>query len=427
MTFESSFCSSPWFHMRINNAGNYEYCRWAGSDNRDGTINIRDCTPQQYFQQHMAPIRQSMLDGIAVPGCSDCAQMEQHGKISGRQRQLLKIGVRTQQFEKTLASSPWVSEFANNLNGQTQQLPQDWQIDLGNYCNSACVMCSPRSSSKIATEFFKLGIVDSLPATSWCNDPVLVDQFVNTLIKSPHLQYLHFIGGETLITPAFQYILQALVDSNLSQTLTIGFTTNLTVWDHDTIELLKHFAGVHLGMSVECFHAVNDYVRWPSQLEQVKSIAARWLDVAHSTPGWLVQIRTTPTILTISKLLSVYDFAWQHNTAVESCNFITNPAHLKPSVLPTTYRNKIIKEMKWWLEQHPSTGDTVTNVRNPGVAQAQITQDLQSYINYLETTPDESDLLPDLVQYLKLLESSRGNSILTYLPEYEELFRTAGY
>jgi len=141
----------------------------------------------------------------------------------------------------------------------------------------------------------------------------------------------------------------------------------------------------------------------------------------------LVQLRTTPTILTISQLLSVYDFAWQHNITVESCNFITNPAHLKPAVLPVLYRNKIIKEMKLWLEQHPAAGDIVTNIRNPNVIQTQITQDLQSYINYLETVPDESDRLPDLVHYLKLLEGNRGNSVLTYLPEYEELFRTAGY
>ena len=83
--------------------------------------------------------------------------------------------------------------------------------------------------------------------------------------------------------------------------------------------------------------------------------------------------------------------------------------------------------MKQWLELHPAAGDMVTNIRNPAVVRTQITQDLQSYINYLETTPDDSAFLPDLVAYLKLLESSRGNSILTYLPEYEELLRTAGY
>jgi sulfatase maturation enzyme AslB (radical SAM superfamily) len=426
MSFESSFCPSPWLHMRINNVGNYEYCRWAGADNRDSDINIKDCTPQQYFQQHMAPIRQAMLDGDTVLGCNECALMEQHGKISGRQKQLLKIGVRTEQFVKSLASSPWVAEFANNRHGQTQQLPQDWQIDLGNYCNSACVMCSPRSSSKIATEFLKLGIIDQLPKSSWCNDPVLVDRFVRTLIDSPHIQYLHFIGGETLITPAFKRILQVLVDSKLSQSLTIGFTTNLTVWDQSVIDLLENFSGVHLGISVECFHKVNDYVRWPSQIEQVQHVTTKWLALAVEQ-NWLVQLRTTPTILTVSKLLSVYDFAWQHKIAIESCNFLNKPTHMRASVLPLSYRTTIIETMKQWLDQHRADSDIVTNIRNPDVVHTQITQDLQSYVNYLESTPDESDQLPALTTYLRLLESSRGNSILTYLPEYEELFRTAGY
>ena len=426
MTFESSFCASPWLHMRINNAGNYEYCRWAVKDDRNAGANIAQVTPTEYFQKHMAPVRQAMLAGETVSGCRECAQMEQHGKISGRQKQLLKIGVQTEQFAKTLASSPWVPEFANNPAGATQQLPQDWQIDLGNYCNSSCVMCSPHSSSRVATEFYKLGLIDQMPPVAWCNDPVLVTQFVETLRNSPHIQYLHFIGGETLITPAFRRILQTLIDTGLHRSVTVGFTTNLTVWDNDILELLKQFAGVHLGMSVECFHPVNDYVRWPSQLSQVQMHADQWLDQARQH-SWLVQLRTTPTALSVAQLLSIYDYAWQHGVAVESCNFLSRPAHLRASVLPAEHKSIIVNDMKQWLEQHPAHGATVTNIRNPSVVQAQITQDLQSYINYLETAPDESDRLPDLVQYLKLLESSRGNSILTYLPEYEELLRTAGY
>jgi sulfatase maturation enzyme AslB (radical SAM superfamily) len=426
MAFESSFCSSPWIHMRINNAGNYEYCRWAVKDDRNASANIAQVTPSEYFQQHMAPIRQAMLAGETVPGCSECAQMEQHHKISGRQKQLLKIGVQTDQFAKTLASSPWVSEFANNPSGLTQQLPQDWQIDLGNYCNSACVMCDPHSSSLIAREFYKLGMINKMPPTAWCNDPDAVDRFVETLHQSPHIQYLHFIGGETLITPAFRRILQTLVNAGLHKTITVGFTTNLTVWDDTVIELLDNFAGVHLGMSVECFHATNDYVRWPSQINQVQVHADQWISLAHQR-GWLVQIRTTPTALSVANLLSIYDYAWQHGVAVESCNFLSKPAHLRVSVLPIGYRASIVDAMKQWLLDHSAGTATVTNIRNPNFARDQITQDLQSYVNYLETAPDESDRLPDLVAYLKLLESSRGNSVLTYLPEYEELFRTAGY
>ena len=83
--------------------------------------------------------------------------------------------------------------------------------------------------------------------------------------------------------------------------------------------------------------------------------------------------------------------------------------------------------MRTWLDQHPIAGDTVINIRDPNVSQLQNYQDLQSYVNYLENMPEESNRLPDLVKFLKQLEASRGNSILTYLPNYEELFRSVGY
>ena len=100
---------------------------------------------------------------------------------------------------------------------------------------------------------------------------------------------------------------------------------------------------------------------------------------------------------------------------------------MRPSVLPVSYRTPIIDRMQAWLDQHNMSGDTVINIRNPDMAQLQNYQDLQSYVNYLRDMPDESNRLPELVAFLKRLETSRGNSILTYLPEYEELFRSAGY
>jgi hypothetical protein len=305
-------------------------------------------------------------------------------------------------------------------------LPQDWQIDLGNYCNSACVFCEPGSSSRLAIEWKQLGFIDQLPSPNWTDDPELVNKFIHTLEQSSHIQYLHFIGGETLITPAFKTILRALIQAGLNRTATIGFTTNLTVWDSQVINLLTQFQGVNLGMSVETFEIVNDYVRWPSKLPVVLENLDRWQELA-AQQAWLLQLRTTPTLLTISSLLSVYDYAWTRKISVESCNFLTEPAFMRPSVLPPSYRSSVIYHMQSWLDQHPVSGNTVLNIRDPNVSQLQNHQDLQSYVNYLKNMPDESNRLPDLVIFLKRLEASRGNSILTYLPEYEELFKSAGY
>jgi hypothetical protein len=371
----------------------------------------------------MAPIRTAMRQGEAIAGCGECYEMEQHNKISGRQRQLLKIGVRTDQFVKTMASSPWLPELASD---QFAQSPQDWQIDLGNYCNSACVFCNPSSSSRLATEWKKIGIATAESRANWADDPALVAKLVSTLEQSANIQYLHFIGGETLITPAFKTILQALIRSGLNRTATIGFTTNLITWDNDVVDLLTQFNGVNLGMSVESFTPVNDYVRWPASTPVVLDKLNLWLALAKKY-NWFVQFRITPTVLSVQDLLSVHDYAWRQGIAVESCNFLTNPAFMKSSVLPMQYRQPIIDRMQSWIDEHNKKNNTIVNTRNPDFAQDQIVQDLESYVNYLRNAPDESHRLSELVDYLKRLEHNRGNSILTYLPEYEELFRTAGY
>lgn len=424
MSLQDHFCPSPWLHMRINNDGQYEYCRWATKDHHDPTNNIYNITPIEFFQERMSPIRQQLLEGEMPPGCVECAHMEQHSKVSGRQKQLLKIGVRLEQFEKTLASSPWISEFAQG--NQTTQHPQDWQIDLGNYCNGACIFCTPRWSSRLATEFKKIGIISDLPLPNWTDDPALVQRFIDALTASPHIQYLHFIGGETMITPAFKPILEALIQAGLHRTATIGFTTNLSVWRDDVVDLLKQFQGINLGMSVESFKIINDYVRYPVCLPTMFENLDRWYEIGQQQ-GWWLQFRITPTALTVGHMLGIYEYAWHRNIAIESCNFLNKPEFLRPAVLPVEYRKNIIDNLQTWIDQHPITNSAIVNIRNPNMAKQQIVQDLQSYVNYLKAEQDQSWRLPDLIEYLKRLESNRGNSIITYLPEYEELFRSAGY
>jgi len=400
-----------------------------GGTRVDFTRNIKTVSPQTYFQTHMARVRTELLQGAAPAICNDCHVMEQHGKPSGRQRQLLKVGVQDKYFEKSLASSPLRTAFdySNNNQGITTRTVTDWQIDLGNYCNGACVFCNPESSSTLATEFKRIGLIDQVPPASWCDDPELLNRFVTDLTSSPNLQYLHFLGGETVITPGFKKILSALVDSDLAKNISIGFTTNLTVWSDSVVALLTQFQQVHLGMSVETLTPVNDYVRYPSQQAQTQELLDRWTALGHKH-NWLIQLRITPTCLTVHELTTVYDYAWQHGTAVESCNFIDDPAFFRISVLPKYQREIAIQNLKSWIDAHlVNNSEQIVNTRDPNRAQEQIVQDARSYLNYLEFAADESHRLPDLVYYLQRLEASRGNSILTYLPQYEDLFRSAGY
>lgn len=432
MSFNKTFCSSPWLHMRITNSGNYEPCRWMVKDNTtrvNFAQNIKTVSPQTYFQTHMSEFRTDLLQGRSLKICNNCHVMEQHGKPSGRQRQLLKVGVQDDYFEKSLAGSPFRATFdySNNNQGNTTRTVTDWQIDLGNYCNGACVFCNPESSSSLATEFKRIGLIDQTPPPAWCDDLVLLDRFITDLVSNTDLRYLHFLGGETVITPGFKKILATLVDAGLAKNITIGLTTNLTVWSDAVVELLTQFHQVNLGMSIETLTPVNDYVRYPSQQTRTQELLDRWTTLGQQQ-DWLIQLRITPTCLTVHDLTTVYDYAWQHGTSVESCNFIDRPEFMRISVLPKLQRELAVVTLRSWIAEHPvADRDQIVNTRNPTIAREQLVQDACSYLNYLESAEDESHRLPDLVAYLKRLESSRGNSILTYLPQYEELFRSAGY
>ena len=416
--------------MRINNFGHYEYCRWANKINRTSQPALMTTDPIEWFQHGTKDIRKSMLAGRSLPGCSECSIMEDHGKVSGRLRQLLKIGVDPANFEKSMISSPWLREFETSLSldGETDQWPQDWQIDLGNYCNSACLFCSPASSSRLAAEFKKLNLIDKVPPANWCEDSTQLNKFVDCLARSPKLSYLHFIGGETLITPAFRLILEALVRNGLSSNISVGFTTNLTVWDQSIVDLLCRFKEVNLGMSIECLHPLNDYVRYGSELTNTLDLLDRWLAVAKQH-DWLTQLRTTPTIFTVWHLDTVYEYAYHNQLTVESCNFLEEPSHMRPSVLPHYFRTLVIEKLENWIASRDTvtTKSRVINTRNPNICHQQILEDAGSYVNYLQTRPDESHRLADLVRYIKIMEQNRKNSILTYLPEYEPILRSAGY
>jgi sulfatase maturation enzyme AslB (radical SAM superfamily) len=263
-----------------------------------------------------------------------------------------------------------------------------------------------------------------MPRENWTADPEQLTKLLDAIAQADRqnkINYLHFIGGETLIIPAFREILR-----QISQPTTLGFTTNLTVWDEDIIALLRPHQ-VHLGVSIDSVTPLNDYVRWGSKIQEVLDNLEKWHKVSQEL-GWITSLRITPTALTIMDLDLVYEYAWNKNIVIESCNFIHEPSHLRPSVLPVSFRKQAsIKLQNWIKSKNIDSGENIINIRDTNRTQQVLIQDAKSYINYLDTARDETHLLPRLTEYLNLLESSRNNCILDYLPNYADTLRSHGY
>ena len=160
---KDTFCSSPWFNIRIDPAGRFLPCRWSVHQESTG-YNIATTSIYEFMNSDvMREIRISMLAGDKLRMCNSCCYDDTNNKVSGRQRQLLKSAITITNFDKTFCASPHYSMFdQTETNNQLSYTPVDLQIDLGNTCNSACIMCNPTYSSKLSIDYDKLQLSERI-------------------------------------------------------------------------------------------------------------------------------------------------------------------------------------------------------------------------------------------------------------------------
>ena len=418
MDFKDTFCSSPWFHARITEDGNYNFCTWQKTKD-EKLHNISDITPIDYFQNKMEKIRKSMVAGEVIDECSECYEMEKYNKISGRQRQLLKTGIELDNFDKTLQASPFYDEFKKTADGgKCKLLPIAWHINMGNFCNSACVYCTPAHSSTMATEFIKMNLIDKSqkPPQAWCRDSILLKKFTDTLLQTKNLKFIHFISGETMITPTFMHVLRILNENNMHG-ISIGFVTNLTVWDEELNNILSKFKEVNVGFTVETFDEINDYIRYPSKIENVREILSKWIALGKKNK-WLLKMRLSPTWMTVDSIDTVFEYAYNNGIGIE-CGLMSKSTSMRINALPQPLLAQVISQFERWISSKDEIDKSANQLEVIGVA--------HHYLNYMKRAKYEPKLLHGIITFIKKLEQRRNNSIINYKPHYEEFLRLAGY
>lgn len=439
---KDTFCSSPWFHFRITPAGYYIPCRWM-SEWRPGDgqsdYNICDTSIAEFMNSPtMCAFRTQQLSGDSSPECQGCYYEDQHNKVSGRQKQLLKSAVTVDNFTKTFVSSPHWSNFnySHKNSGQTNRAPVDIQIDLGNTCNSSCIMCNPTYSSRLAVEYPKLTAIAPdvfpiyAPVTNWSDNDALVDKFVNDLLAIDGIKYLHFLGGETLYLKSFYKICNALIASGVSKDIIVGITTNGTIYSDELADIIKEFKQFHLGVSIETFDSLNDYIRYPSKIGEVKHNLDRFLALRDIT-SIQITLRITPSIYTIYRLDQVFEYMLANGVIAESCNILSDPTCLRIELLPDNLRKTAIAKLDQVIQRHGLVpNETIVNRRREDLVRPVISNLIFEYKQLLEAIQvplDSEQERKNLVKFTKAFEQLHHNNILEHLPEYEEFLRSYGY
>ena len=435
--FEKTFCSSPWFNVRLTYDGSFEPCRWAKNPERSNSFQNQSLM-QYYNSDQMKLFRTQLLNGEKHDYCSTCYYEESFGKINGRIRQLNKSAIDVNNFNLTIRSSPHYKnfEYSLNNNGQADMAPVDLQIELGNTCNSACIMCVPEASSRLEQEYHKLHKINSAlfvkPRTykSWTKDENLVKKFVQELISIPKLRYIHFLGGETLYDESFYAICDQLVAHGLAKDIIIGTTTNGTIFNNRLQKFIENFKQFHLGISIESVTPLNDYVRWPGKIDSILPNIDKFLQLRENNPGLFISLRITPNVFSIYDIDKLFVYMIENHVIAESCNILHHPRHLRMELMPNDIRDEVKEKLEKLIETYELKKENITNIRRKdkiNQVTANVVLDYYQFVSDYDVPNDVENLRRNLIDFIKSFESLRGNSILDYAPRYEKFLRHYGY
>jgi len=344
------FCNTPWYELHVYWDGSLGICCQEAHKLYSGNnYNIATTSIAEWFNSDpVKHFRKELLGDQPVSACSRCYQEESVGGNSRRTRSIQKSVIFQQAFADSFEQSPGRQHF--NISGETRTHPIDIHIDLGNYCNLGCKMCSPQASSTIANQQVKWGISASKQyiGTDWTKDDTVWQNFLAQLTSLPQLNNIHLMGGETLLTNRFEDLVDHMI-AHQRLDLCFSFVTNGTVFKPKLMAKLKQFRRVGIEISMETMDAHNAYQRQGTDTAQVMANIEQYL-VACNNSNITLTIRPAISALTIGYLPGLLQYCLSKNLIVKSL-LVNTPAFLDAVILPISVKQQYLVHYQEMLDQ----------------------------------------------------------------------------
>jgi len=422
MTNSKVFCNTPWYEAHIYWDGSLGICcQESRKLSTDPQYNIRNMSLSEWFNSE--PVRQFRLDVLKDTGtttCSRCYFEEAHSGTSRRHRSNQKSVIFTKQaFTESFEQSPGHDHFmfSKGMDGLTNTLPIDLHIDLGNHCNLACKMCWPGASTTIATQYVKWGMpAEQYLGVDWTKDPVVWNRFLNDLLAIPKLKNIHFMGGETLLSPRMEQLVDLFIEHKRFD-VNFSFVTNGTQYKPELIEKLKQFPRVGIEISIETATKHNDYIRQGSKVDQVLDNIRKYKQLCSGSDV-SVTLRPAISALSIGYYHTLLKFALEEQLLIKSL-IVTDPNYLNPQILPWSIREQYSYHYSKLFNELEDVDVTIdyneSDVNNYRQVIKQQAKQVWSLLN--EPGPPK---FSEMVEWCNRWDKVYGFELLKFYPEFED-------
>ena len=398
----------------------------------DQSYNISSMSISEWFNSvPMRNLRKSILGNTSLPTCSTCMADECVGADSRRLKSNQKSVIFTKSaFQDSFVQSPGFDHFNYSQHHQgysNKTHPINLHIDLGNYCNLACKMCGATASSKIASQEVKWGIKSSQQylGVDWTRNQTVWNNFKQQLLEIPGLDIIHFMGGETLLTPRFENLVDWFIEHNRTD-ICFSFITNGTVFNDQLMQKLQAFRRVGIEISIETLDEKNSYQRQGTDTALVLKNIDRYIKYCNGDTI-TVTLRPTLSLLTIGSYCQLLEYAMDNSLVVKS-SVVHDPNFLSPALIPCDVKQQYIKKFQDLARTLPAPTEDF-NQSDFNNIQLIVSQQVQTCINLLSSTaPDNADqLLSKLVEHCRRWDQVYSYNAREIYPEFNEIWDRYGY
>lgn len=344
-------------------------------------------------------IRQKFADGQfrQISECDACIKNEQQGGSSARHGS-------NQYFAEhaELDLIQYVKETINN----NYQVKKILSVDYapGNYCNYSCIMCDGSASSSRLT--FEIQVLNkSKPQATQLNS---VDSDFYNIVRD--VEIINFTGGETILQPEVNALIDYLVENKLSQKITTTILSNVSRIPNSLETKLKQFKRVVFTCSVDGTGPVIEYQRRGADWATVESNTLKLIN--HSFISSVVNY-----VLTAVNAPSFMEFAdWVFDNEVEfvSISPVGGQPHLSVSVMPTALRELTLCRLVAGQKKY-SNGDSKMHQT--------VQKIIGQVIDIFDSNPEQPKLLPEFIEQIQAEDLVSKQSLCQVVPEWAPYFK----
>jgi hypothetical protein len=292
-----------------------------------------------------------------------------------------------------------------NSNGSVDWYPNSLDIRFGNLCNQKCIMCNPQFSNLWYDEHFEYHNTDTYGSTrilkaekingkwkgptdnKWFEDPIWWAKFEQMM---PHLTHLYITGGEPMIVPAHDEMLDRLINSGFAKNIWLEYDSNCSAINHKIIERWSYFKKVDIRASMDALGDQYELIRfggkWNKFVENIHTLK----EYEAKSNGQLNLQRIT-TCFQMSTIYSIIESEkWCNELGVPFLvRFLEGPARHRVASLPNEFMLELIEYFSKHTDQSEKAKLIVTHLKNhidSGLENIEAVKDFIKFMDYLDTT-----------------------------------------